>query len=152
MISWSAEFEIGIPVIDKQHQRIIDYINQVEQLHKTADSHEKTTEILSLLVDYTLSHFEFEEALMEEAGYSELEEHQVTHKTFVHQLETFHKRFETGEDIASQLAQMLTHWLLNHIKEDDSSYAPIVKKNILGQAPEYHQNWVKQVTQRYFRH
>ncbi|WP_018274028.1 bacteriohemerythrin [Teredinibacter turnerae] len=152
MIAWSSAFEIGIPVIDKQHQRIIEYINRVEQLKCESSNREQTSEILAMLVDYTLSHFEFEEALMEEAGYRELEEHQLTHRAFVQQLESLHARFKSGEPIASQLAHMLMHWLLEHIKEDDSSYAPIVKENILGKEPDYHLNWVQQMSQRIFRH
>ncbi|TVZ38296.1 hemerythrin [Alteromonadaceae bacterium 2753L.S.0a.02] len=152
MITWSQEYEIGIPVIDRQHQRIIEYINQVELLKEAAGDREKTAEILTLLVDYTLSHFEFEEALMEQARYASLEEHQVTHKAFIDQIENLHTRFKNGEDIANTLAQVLMNWLLDHIKEDDSSYAACVKENILGQAPENHRNWVQQATKRYFRH
>ena len=109
-------------------------------------------EILNLLVDYTLSHFEFEEALMEEAHYDQLEEHQLSHKTFAGQIELLHQRFSDGEDIAELLSQILLEWLLNHIKEDDSSYAPAVKQHILGEPPEHHSAWSKSAVRRYFKH
>ncbi|SMF64477.1 hemerythrin [Alteromonadaceae bacterium Bs31] len=152
MITWSEQYEIGIPVIDRQHQRIVDYINQVQgQIESELDA-EKMGEILNLLVDYTLSHFEFEEALMEEAHYEHLEEHQLSHKTFIGQIELLHQRFKNGENIAELLAQILLDWLLQHIRDDDASYAPIVKQHILGEAPESHAAWAKSAFLRYFKH
>lgn len=67
-IAWSDELVIGIPVIDAQHQRIVEYINTVEHVQKTK-SQKELLELMDELVDYTVSHFAFEESLMEEAGY-----------------------------------------------------------------------------------
>ncbi len=152
MITWSEQYEIGIPVIDRQHQRIVDYINQLESENQQSPDPEKITEILNLLMDYTLSHFEFEEALMEEARYEELEEHQLSHKTFTGQIELLHQRFTNGENIAELLGQVLLEWLLQHIREDDASYAPAVRKHILGESDESLSNWTNKAMQRYFRH
>lgn len=151
MIVWSEEYEIDIPVIDGQHRRIADYINQVETLKSSNLPRSHTEELLNLLVDYTLSHFEFEEALMEQARYPELEEHQLTHDSFRNQIKTLHHRFQQGEDIAETLGQILWNWLLKHIQEDDASYAPSVRRNILGQEKS-HRSWVAQATARYFNH
>ncbi|NCB55450.1 MAG: bacteriohemerythrin, partial [Epsilonproteobacteria bacterium] len=68
---WEPAFSVGIAVIDNQHKRIIDYINELNNALVYRDS-EKAKEVLSYLVDYTLSHFSFEESLMQEAGYAML--------------------------------------------------------------------------------
>jgi len=151
MIEWNAEYEIGIPVIDAQHRRIVDYINEVEALDSTIDKEEKLSEILTLLVDYTLSHFEFEEALMEEAEFPELVEHQLTHSAFKNQIELLRQRLTNGEDIANVLYDVLKQWLIGHIREDDSSYANCVKDKILKHKLPAHQRWVKQATDRFFK-
>ena len=149
-INWSPQYEIGIGVIDRQHQRIVEYINE---LHDTLEGGEDRASIQSLLhylVDYTVSHFAFEEALMEEAVYRDLDIHKIAHQTFIRQLETFQKRFDDGEDVALELVTMLQNWLLKHIVDDDNSYCPTVKEKILHQAPKEHAGWIKTATQRFF--
>jgi len=131
-IVWSHEYEIGIPVIDNQHKRIVDYINAVHDLQADGESSERLREVLHHLVDYTLSHFAFEETLMEEAGYEDLIEHRLTHQAFARQIEQLRKRFNQGNEVASELAGVLQTWLLKHILNDDQDYADTVKSRMLG--------------------
>ncbi|WP_392390371.1 hemerythrin domain-containing protein [Acinetobacter radioresistens] len=56
-MKWSPEYNTGIDVIDDQHKRILDYINQIDQ---NTDRHH-TKQILDDIIDYTQSHFTFEE-------------------------------------------------------------------------------------------
>lgn len=150
-IFWSSDYEIGIGVIDQQHRRIVEYINDVHDVIENDGGEEAVQNILMNLVDYTLSHFAFEEAMMEEAGYSDLDVHQITHKTFVQQLELLKSRFEQGEAVATELADMLQSWLLKHIVTDDQSYTDTVKEKILNESPSQHASWVKRATARFFQ-
>ncbi|WP_075184595.1 bacteriohemerythrin [Teredinibacter haidensis] len=150
MITWSEQYEIGIPVIDGQHQRIVGYINQVEELKDNPNNQSELAEVLAMLVDYTWSHFEFEEALMEESSYPDLAEHQVTHHAFKNQIEALYRRFKSGENVAPLLADILLNWLLEHIQEDDASYCDCVKKNILGRQDKHNESWIQQATAKYF--
>lgn len=128
-IKWTSQMEIGIPVIDSQHQRIVDYINHIEhaQIHK---SREEVLEVLDELVDYTLSHFAFEENLMEEAGYPFTNPHKKVHRLFAKRVVIFQNRAKTGEDITVELLHVLKAWLVNHIKCDDRDYANAVKASM----------------------
>lgn len=150
-IVWTSEYEIGIDVIDQQHRRIVDYINDVHAVLEHEAEPETVSDILLNLVDYTLSHFAFEEALMEEADYPDLTLHQMTHKTFEQQLDALTGRFQAGEMVADELADMLQDWLLKHIVTDDQSYTQSVRDNILKQSPDTHKSWVKRATDRYFQ-
>lgn len=78
-------------------------------------------------VDYTLSHFAFEEDLMEQAGYPFIPDHKKVHTLFTKKVADFQQRFEPGEDIARQLLTTLRTWLVNHIKRDDADYPEIVR-------------------------
>ncbi len=148
---WSPNYAIGIDVIDRQHQRILDYINQVYDARAENNSHDILQDVLNNLVDYTYSHFEFEEALMEEAEYEELAEHKLTHKDFCHLINKLKQRFDHGEAVAEELADMLQKWLLKHIMTDDRSYAAVVKSRILHGEGEPHRNWVQNAISRYFQ-
>ncbi len=126
-VEWSTDFELGIEVIDAQHRRIVDYINQLVDLQDQGDS-QKVAEILDNLVDYTFSHFAFEESLMEEAGYEFLYVHQHTHEAFTRRIQELHEKFRQGNDVSLDLGGMLQTWLFDHIVSDDRSYAPLVRQ------------------------
>jgi hemerythrin len=128
-LTWSNELNTGITVIDNQHRRIVEYINQLNHAIES-DDREEVAEVLEELVDYTLSHFTFEEDLMERAGYPFASAHRKVHKLFVKRVADFQQRFELGEDIARQLHTVLKTWLLNHIRHDDADYAEDVRKNM----------------------
>ncbi len=129
-IKWTSELELGIPVIDSQHQRIVEYINTVAHAQK-AKSNKEVFDVLDELVDYTLSHFAFEENLMEEAGYPFTNAHKKVHRLFARRVSNFQKRAKTGEDITVELLHVLRAWLINHIKCDDRDYADAVKANLV---------------------
>lgn len=61
--SWDQSLSVGVDVIDGQHQRIVDYINDLH-LAKQEQNRDKVSAILTALVDYTRTHFVFEEDIM----------------------------------------------------------------------------------------
>lgn len=123
LLVWQAELDTGIDVIDQQHHRIVALINQLAE----ATTRDDQAVVLEELVDYTLSHFAFEEELMEESGYSFGPAHKRVHEMFVRRVSEYRMRFEAGEDIAGELKSMLARWLFNHIRGDDKSYAKHVR-------------------------
>lgn len=126
-ISWNSKLDTGIDVIDAQHRRIVDYVNQLEEARMSGDRH-RVGEVIEQLVDYTQSHFSFEETMMEQADYKFLKPHQKVHELFIRRVSTFTVRAAKGEDIAEELQATLTTWLLNHIASEDHDYADAVKK------------------------
>jgi len=149
-IQWSPDYELGIGVIDGQHKRIVEYINDVHHIAENNGSRDDIEQVLHLLVDYTLSHFAFEEALLEESYYPELPEHQISHRTFETQIQVLQERFNNGESVAIELADVLQQWLFKHIMTDDQSYRAIVKNRFLNGTPEHHASWIKRATARFF--
>ena len=123
VLVWQPELNTGIDVIDQQHQRIVALINQLADAHTRQDQ----GAVLEELVDYTLSHFAFEEELLEESGYSFGPAHKRVHDMFVRRVGEYRMRFEAGEDITTELKGMLARWLFNHIRSDDKSYSKHVR-------------------------
>ena len=131
-LAWTQDLAIGIPVIDGQHQRIVEYINQLDMLKHDAASAEVVADVLQNLVDYTLSHFAFEETLMEEAGYPFINAHKKVHQLFARRVGSFQELARSGEDITDELLHTLKAWLVNHIKRDDKDYTAVVRANLEG--------------------
>ncbi len=148
-IVWSDEFSTGINVIDSQHKRIIHYINQLTDAQQL-DEPQIIGDVLLDLVDYTLSHFAFEESLMDDAGYNAASIHKQTHDAFRDKIQAYQQRYKDGEDVSDELFQLLNIWLINHIAEDDNSYAPVVRENIPGINTSDKQGWLKNKVQKFF--
>jgi len=128
-IEWTDDLNTNITVIDSQHRRIVDYINQLYKAQET-ENNALVNEVISDLVDYTVSHFSFEENILEQAKYPFLEPHKKVHQLFIKKINQFVERAQTGEDITDELLIVLKRWLLNHIRTEDHDYVDSVGRNL----------------------
>jgi hemerythrin len=155
-IVWDSKLDTGIEVIDNQHRRIVAYVNQLDTARRSGDK-AMVGEVIEQLVDYTQSHFSFEEAMMEEAGYRFLKPHQKVHEIFVRRVGEFMVRAAKGEDVTEELHSMLTKWLINHIANEDRDYSPAVlrmlaeKETPPSKDKERHGGLISKLLGRFFR-
>ena len=126
---WSDDLDTRIPVIDRQHRRIAEYLNKLQVAIEAADK-SRVEEVLEALVDYTLTHFAFEEEVMEMVDHPTIGAHRKTHRLFAARIERFRQSFRAGEDVARELGATLRSWLVNHIRHDDGDYASAVRELI----------------------
>jgi hemerythrin len=126
-IIWDSKLDTGIEVIDSQHRRIVDYINDLE-IAKMRNDKRMVTDVIEQLIDYTQSHFGFEEEMLQESGYKFLKPHKKVHELFIKRVTEFTMRAAKGEEIADELHSMLSKWLLNHIANEDRDYSASVKQ------------------------
>jgi len=126
LLQWVPSLNTGIQEIDIQHRRIVDYINRLNE-QRGSGNRAAQAEVIDELVDYTMSHFAFEEELMSNAGYMFLGPHKRVHEIFTRKVAEMQKRFEAGEDVLSDLHGMLSRWLFNHIRNEDHNYIDAVK-------------------------
>lgn len=123
---WSSDLDTGIPEIDRQHQRIVEYINTLYEQRSSPDR-AALAQVIADTVEYTQSHFAFEEQLLVQAGYAFTSVHQKVHQLFIRRLSDIKARFERGENVADELHQVLSRWLFSHIRTEDHAYSPHVK-------------------------
>lgn len=130
-MEWGPEYNTGIDVIDDQHKRILDFINEIDD-NPDAQDRIRIRQILNNIIDYTQSHFTFEESLQEEASYKYRVPHKRVHDLFIKRIEGYRDLFEAGHSIENELYDVLSKWLINHIQHDDADYVGAVKENIIG--------------------
>lgn len=133
-IGWTEEFETGIDIIDEQHKRIFEYLNEINEAI-AQESAPEIERVIKAVIDYTISHNTFEESLMEKAGYPLLQAHHRVHERFKERAYSYGKRFTDGEDpieLAREVRTDIGLWLMNHIKLDDKHYVADVKRSIEG--------------------
>ncbi|HBO4520307.1 TPA: bacteriohemerythrin [Pseudomonas aeruginosa] len=147
-LAWQADLDTGIGVIDAQHKRIVEMINQ---LHEAQGQHNQSIleEVIEELVDYTISHFAFEETLLEDSGYQFTRAHKKVHELFIKRVSDYRSRFEAGEDVAEELKGLLGRWLFSHIRNDDANYASAVKASMLELTRDKH-SWLSSSIKRFF--
>lgn len=136
--SWTDQFNVGIEAIDSQHRRIVDYINLLDDANTGRGSREEIGKLIDAVVDYTISHFAFEEGLLSDAGYPFLKVHHKVHVLFAKRIADLQAQFNSGDDVTENLSSMLVTWLLNHIQHEDADFVETVKKYLLEQ-PDYHE-------------
>ena len=129
-MEWNERYNIGIDVIDNQHRQILDYINALEHI-RISGQRDKIKEVLDDLIDYTQSHFSFEENLLEQVSYQYLPSHRGIHELFVKRLNDYRHKFDQGESVENELYRLLSKWLINHIQHDDQDYVDAVRDNML---------------------
>jgi len=144
-IEWTSDLNTGINVIDQQHRRIVQYINQLHEA-MAAGNKDSIRDVLDKTVDYTFTHFAFEESLLEDADYIFSANHKKGHDLFSDKIQAFVTRFEAGEEIGQELLDTLRDWLLRHIKVEDAGYVEDVREVFLSGEGENLSNRVK----RYF--
>ena len=119
-IEWRQEFSIGIASIDQEHESLIAQINQLyELLGQPLD----TVTIEAMLDDLEAdisSHFALEELLMQEAGFSEYDDHKKDHEQLLDQIHDLKFHFVEDADTGRELlVNGLSDWFGNHFKTYD---------------------------------
>ncbi len=156
-IAWNSDLNIGIEIIDNQHRRIVSMVNQLNMVRRkhqvgTEDRMSVVGDVIAELVDYTLSHFAFEEALMEDATYPFFRAHKRVHNLFVKRVGEYQVRFQNGEDITDELHGMLSRWLVNHIRNDDAAYGPAIKASMnIAVNDDHPDGWVSRSLKKFFK-
>ncbi len=129
LIKWSEKFMMGIEVIDKQHQKWIEFINKLYRALKQGAADDILNEIFNELIEYTKYHFGFEEKYMAEFGFEDIENHKKEHENFVNELYAmFNEYLEEKPDVPFQLITYLKRWVERHVLVTDRKYSKLFKE------------------------
>ena len=123
-IVWKDEYSVGLDSIDQQHRKLINLINQLMTAVDYSTGEEFEREALADVVEYTKTHFTYEEGLMEDNGYPDFEAHKAQHKVMLAEVEVVLAEYEKDHDAAMQHAlNFLKEWLITHINGTDKQYS-----------------------------
>ena len=128
LITWGPKLEIGIGIIDSQHRRLVNLINQLDEAMEEGRSNEVVGKTLKGLVDYTHTHFDTEQELLKEHDYEDYALHCREHRIFTDQIEIYQDRLDAGSlRISSDVMEYMRGWLLTHIGSSDRAYIRTLK-------------------------
>ena len=122
-ISWSDDYSVGVAELDKQHKRIIDVINELNMNLDLSSRSEKLHNILGRIIIYGQNHLDYEESLLIENSYPDLENHIKKHQDYRKTVSDFAVEIlEYKEDLPVKLLEYLNQWWVSHIQVEDMKY------------------------------
>jgi hemerythrin len=116
---WSKDYESGLPDIDAQHRQMFELIKQIGTIDVN-DDRSRIRELIVELERVTREHFTYEEQLMVDCDYPDLEKHAADHASLMLELVSYKENTVFG---ASKLALVLSNWLLSHVVMQDRPLA-----------------------------
>jgi hemerythrin len=130
LIQWNDSLSVNVSEIDKQHQRLVQMINELHD----AMLQKKGVSVLGPLVDglikYADTHFKEEEKYFVRFAYSETAAHKKLHADFVTKVLDFKKKFEANTvGLSMEVMTFLSNWLQGHIKGEDKKYTACFNAN-----------------------
>jgi hemerythrin len=124
MISWKDEYKIGIQKIDEQHKKLFEIADKIFLLIKdnmSVDKYDKIVELINELKDYTVYHFESEEAYMRSISYKYYPVHKKEHEDFIDKINNLDLN-EIDNNQSGYLLGIMDYvvtWISKHILEKD---------------------------------
>lgn len=129
LLQWSKDLAVGHPIIDSDHQMLINIANDLAHASKSGASHEVVGTALKRLVQYIETHFRREEELFMGTRYPHKEKHLKNHRDIENLVHSFLAAHEHDADSVDmdKLLDFLKTWLVKHIGKLDKGYAPYVE-------------------------
>lgn len=126
-IEWDESCSVGVHVIDKQHQRLFQLIN---------DFHDATTNLDAMIHDlfaYIDFHFTTEEKYFEDFEYKDTEHHKKEHQFYRDRIRELYQqsleRKKNEQEIGEELETFIKDWIVHHIKISDKKYTECFREH-----------------------
>ena len=130
-IKWSDEYALGDERVDSQHRELFKLVADLVDSCENGSSSAHLKNTLDFLVNYTVQHFNDEEALQIKYNYPEYEAHKKLHEDFKVTVTDLVNRFsETGSSswLSSDVNKIVVKWLIQHIMSEDKKIGGYLKK------------------------
>lgn len=119
---WKDEYTVNITVIDEQHKKFLNIINQLKVIINGNGNTcaEAVTDIffqLAYLIDH---YFLKEEIYFNDLKYSNFEQHKAEHNLFINRIIQFQKDLQDNKpDLCLEIYHYLEDWFDEHILKYD---------------------------------
>lgn len=134
IIKWSDDFDVGIEKMNDEHKIIIDLIGKVYRQNQQGENIDKIMQTIEELAEFTVKHFEEEEAYMESINYPQLDVHKKIHEKLLKDLSEHVENSKKTGNVEQSFFVFLNMWLSAHIKGIDMKYSPKNQANDLKKA------------------
>ncbi|MGA8111148.1 MAG: bacteriohemerythrin [Acidobacteriaceae bacterium] len=124
LFTWNDSYSVKVAQCDTQHQKLFAIINNLADAMRSGQGQQVVSKTVKELLDYTNTHFQAEEALLQKTSYPQLPAHQEMHRKFMADVAVIEKQTREGKTANSvEVLNLLRNWLINHIQKVDKQYS-----------------------------
>lgn len=134
IFAWNVSYMTGEAIVDAEHQGLFRLINWIIEHQSSSTSSEEIEKVLAQLIQYAVTHFQHEEALMSTMGCDSrfVDIHANVHAEFSLIVGKMH---EMPSGNLEDLLRFLCGWLAQHILGIDQAMARQIRKIRSGITP-----------------
>jgi hemerythrin-like metal-binding protein len=132
LINWTEEYSVGVKELDKQHQQLINIINQLHNLYAEKRFEKINVEpIFKELSDYADYHFSTEEHYFNLYNYESKAQHTALHESYRAKIKDLKEEYdaENSEKTLFAINNFLNDWWTWHINNVDKEYMAYFNAN-----------------------
>jgi hemerythrin-like metal-binding protein len=119
---------VGNQIIDRDHQKLVAYLNEMHDAMMAGHGREIVGAILDKLVAYTKEHFGREEIVWKAGHYVNFAQHKKEHEDLLKTVSEFHTKYKAGTtSLSVDVMNFLRDWLKNHIVKSDHEAFEAIK-------------------------
>lgn len=122
MREWTAELNVGVIEIDRQHKALFDKLNDLSRLMSAGNANAEIPRIVGFLAGYVVDHFATEERYMAQYHYPRASSHKLQHQAFMRELAAVQREMAASGVTATLVLAIYnkaTDWLVTHISKTD---------------------------------
>ena len=131
LIIWEEAYSVGIDLIDDQHKKLINMINELYASFSSGEAQEKAPAIVKEMVKYTDYHFKTEEKFFDKFNYPNTVEHKKIHQSFVNKVVELQEGITSGKvNISYEIMDFLRQWFVQHVLVEDKKYSEFLSDKL----------------------
>jgi hemerythrin-like metal-binding protein len=124
---WKDRMSVGNALIDRDHQKLVHYVNEMHDAMMAGRGKEIVGPILNKLIAYTKEHFGREEIVWKSGHYADFAKHKKQHEELLKTVTEFQAKYASGSIALSvDVMNFLRDWLKNHILKSDKEAAEAI--------------------------
>jgi hemerythrin-like metal-binding protein len=121
---WKQDlYDIRVAAMNQEHQVLVRIMNDLFRKNSEGAPRAELKKTIQELAEFTVKHFQHEEAYFDSLGYPEAELHKAVHQDLLKKFGTHVEAFERGDGkVSSAFFDFLKMWLSAHIQHVDRKY------------------------------
>jgi hemerythrin-like metal-binding protein len=133
LFDWDEKYSVGIQLIDKQHMKIVELINELVENIRDSREDYIINEVLKDLTEYSSYHFTLEEKLLQKYSYEDKHDHEIKHREFTEKINSLRiEQNVRAKEVPWQTLDYLENWFhIHELKTDLEFYQYLKSINVL---------------------
>ena len=130
MIKWNEGLNLGVKVLDDDHKKLLEIINELLDAISDDKAQDIIRSIFTDLEEYSIEHCKREEVLLKKCNYTQFNEQTRHNKEFSDKIVKLKTKYLLSKEYRTpqKVSIFLTDWLFNHIIEENIPVISLFEK------------------------